>query len=461
LSTSLNHLPEPAWKKEVNQRIAAHMKGKSAPAQPEAAEQAAPAEGNRAAKAAARVAKRFAKAPSYSQMLAAEARAAVDAAEAVAAAAQEAHAKAQMVLAGIEAAAYPEPSLAPGPELVPEPYPDRLSQPQNAEVVPFASPSHLTPNDGRGRASEAESFAVRWESELPDRRPGSEGLRATRGTNPVDEPSLFEPENEEWFRTVSNPGQAPEIAVIDPARPILGNVIEFPRQLVATRKVRPRLAEGPLATSAAGAQLSIFEVDPEMVSVEPEVDVPQRKTGTAEWNALEPTASEWSAPEWSTMRLAPQPETEYELLEEPEPQPQAARQVELASLSRRLLAAFVDLTVVGGAIVAAAALAPHNATALPGLRAVEIGMIVALVVAAAAYKVLFFTMAHATPGMRYARLALSTFDGGVPTRTQRLMRLAAVALSILPVGLGFAWAIFDDQHLTWHDRISKTYLRVR
>jgi uncharacterized RDD family membrane protein YckC len=97
---------------------------------------------------------------------------------------------------------------------------------------------------------------------------------------------------------------------------------------------------------------------------------------------------------------------------------------------------------------------------LPGLRAVEIGTVVALLVASAAYKLLFFTLARATPGMKYARLALCTFEGGAPTRAQRYARLAALLLSVLPVGLGFAWAIFDDEHLTWHDRISRTYLRV-
>jgi uncharacterized RDD family membrane protein YckC len=135
--------------------------------------------------------------------------------------------------------------------------------------------------------------------------------------------------------------------------------------------------------------------------------------------------------------------------------------IELASLNRRFLASVVDFTLVAGAIVAAAALAANNSSSLPPLRTIEVGSIVALLVAAAAYKTLFFTLARATPGMKYARLALCTFDGGVPTRAQRWVRLAALALSILPVGLGFAWAIFDDQHLTWHDRISRTYLRLR
>ena len=429
------------------------MKGKAGSAQSEMAGQAAPAPDTRAAKAAARVARRFAKAPTYSEMLADEARAAVEAAEAASLAAQQAHAKAQMVLAGIEAAANPQP----GPELVP----DQFQMPQVAAAEPFAPPSHTLPEFEAEPGTEfsAESYAIRWDGELPGRRTTSEGLHATRGANPADEPSLFEPENEEFFRTVTNPAESPEIAVVEPAQPILGNVIEFPRQLVAARKVRPRLAEGPLAKSATGSQLSIFEVDPAMISIEPEVEVPQRSVH-ADMGPLESAAPEWTVPEWSHIRLAPQPEPEYQLLDEPEPQPQPAPAIELASLSRRLLASFVDFTVVAGAIVAAAALAANNSAVLPALRSIELGSLVAMIVAASAYKVLFFTLASATPGMKYARLALSNFDGGVPSRTQRWVRLAALALSILPIGLGFAWSIFDDQHLTWHDRISKTYLRV-
>jgi hypothetical protein len=28
------------------------------------------------------------------------------------------------------------------------------------------------------------------------------------------------------------------------------------------------------------------------------------------------------------------------------------------------------------------------------------------------------------------------------------------------VGLGVAWSIFDEQRLSWHDRLSGTYLRT-
>ena len=50
--------------------------------------------------------------------------------------------------------------------------------------------------------------------------------------------------------------------------PLAVNLIEFPRELVAARKMRPRLAEGPLreASQDEKDQLRIFEVAPESIS---------------------------------------------------------------------------------------------------------------------------------------------------------------------------------------------------
>jgi len=73
------------------------------------------ARGSRAAQAAARVAARYANAPSYSEMLTREARAAVHAAEAASKAAQQAQAAFQYVLDGLEAATSAEPEWEPEP----------------------------------------------------------------------------------------------------------------------------------------------------------------------------------------------------------------------------------------------------------------------------------------------------------------------------------------------------------
>jgi len=85
----------PTWKQEVNRRVAEHKGRKGAPAgETETHAEAQRGTGSRAAEAAARVVARYAKAPSYSEMLAEEARAAVRAAEAASRAALEAQAAA-------------------------------------------------------------------------------------------------------------------------------------------------------------------------------------------------------------------------------------------------------------------------------------------------------------------------------------------------------------------------------
>jgi uncharacterized RDD family membrane protein YckC len=62
-----------------------------------------------------------------------------------------------------------------------------------------------------------------------------------------------------------------------------------------------------------------------------------------------------------------------------------------------------------------------------------------------------------TAGMRLARLRLVNFDGRTPDREQRLYRMAAGFLSVLSLGLGVLWSLVDEEALTWHDHMSKTF----
>jgi uncharacterized RDD family membrane protein YckC len=75
------------------------------------------------------------------------------------------------------------------------------------------------------------------------------------------------------------------------------------------------------------------------------------------------------------------------------------------------------------------------------------------------YHLLFFTLSDATPGMRYARIGLCTFNDENPTRFAMRRRIFAMVLSACPVGIGFLWACLDDDRLGWHDRISRMYQR--
>jgi uncharacterized RDD family membrane protein YckC len=94
-------------------------------------------------------------------------------------------------------------------------------------------------------------------------------------------------------------------------------------------------------------------------------------------------------------------------------------------------------------------------------RGAEMFVALGLIIAGFAYNAFFFALGVSTPGMRYAGIALSTFDDEVPTRAQLRRRLGAMVLSLAPVALGLVWSVFDDDHLSWHDRISQTYLRKR
>ncbi len=73
------------------------------------------------------------------------------------------------------------------------------------------------------------------------------------------------------------------------------------------------------------------------------------------------------------------------------------------------------------------------------------------------YRSLFILAGGDSPGMRWAGLRLVTFDGDMPTMQDRFMRVAWGAFSALPLGLGLFWALVDQERLTWHDLLSKTF----
>lgn len=65
-----------------------------------------------------------------------------------------------------------------------------------------------------------------------------------------------------------------------------------------------------------------------------------------------------------------------------------------------------------------------------------------------------------TLGMQAWRLRLDDADGMRPTLRQCAIRSAIGLLSLLCGGLGYWWAWWDREHLTWHDRASNTRVVV-
>jgi len=230
--------------------------------------------------------------------------------------------------------------------------------------------------------------------------------------------------------------------VVD-ALPIPGNLIEFPRQLVASRKARPRLAEGPLREDApAEPQLRIFEVDPEQISLEPVVET----SAAPEWQSLQLE---------STTAVAPAMPLNAQL--------QFTLQPQTASIELRLMAAAVDSFWIGAAFVGFVAIAVELAgQSLKVLPKPLMGAsaAVVLLVLYVLYQMLFFTLSGDTPGMRYARIGLCTFGDRNPTRKAMRRRVLATLLAVCPLGLGLAWACLDEERLGWHDRMSRMYQRA-
>jgi uncharacterized RDD family membrane protein YckC len=129
----------------------------------------------------------------------------------------------------------------------------------------------------------------------------------------------------------------------------------------------------------------------------------------------------------------------------------------VAIAAHRLVAAALDVAVVIGSmalfllvayLLAGSALVGHlNPLLLLGVTGVFYLF----------YQSLWCLADGDSPGMHWSRLRTVTFDGRLPDREQRFSRMAAECLSVLAVGLGLLWSLVDEEALTWHDHISRTF----
>ncbi len=505
-----------ALRLQVAERLAAHrsrraqMHAPPATKSPQSAPQPADA---RAARIAATVAQRYAQSQSYRAFLAAEAERAIQQAQAAAeVAAFNAHAVAaaqQKLLDAFDETAgqqespetrqHPQNFAAPPRIEIPQP-PRELSLWPEAEQAAATQPApsalhqstaprrHKTPPTAEPRTSPAtipspSGFTVRLYEDAARLAntpfgaayPGSSSRQPERSdaeARALDEEIAFR--------------QAPVFEEpVGPPMPLPANLIEFPRQLVASRKARPRYAEGPLRDEAlaepSDGQLRIFEVDPAQISTAPP---PPDTAPTPQWTSIWLDSPAGSAntpgthlPGVYASVYAPDSSPEFEA-ETAAPPPQ------VAPIGRRILAAAVNAAIVlTGTLAFAAAFVATTRQAIPWqsfptLRTLVLelagrvppppGIQPSLLLGAFAaacgflyllYHALFFSFSEATPGMRCARIALCTFDDENPTRSAVRRRLLAVLLSACSLGLGFLWAILDEDRLSWHDRISRMYQR--
>jgi uncharacterized RDD family membrane protein YckC len=432
---SAREIPEPttsAWKSEVSARIRAHRNRTSRtpanqPALPGLEDAFSPASGAGAPDApgvggvgriAARVAERYARVPSYSEMLAAQAAAAKSTVD-------------SMVAAASASAALPaEPSLHQPSET-----------PQESEAAPAEpAPEPSQPSLLR--------YSVSSDS-LPAPRTTPAEARAEAAVHAKIPDSFQDPLEE---------------ALVEPAQPLPARIMTSPRELVAPRKARPRLAEGPLYDEAPRHAPPETQSETQTVAAseqpmpnspaggtQPRIPEVQPETAPP---SLNPSAQ--APPEWRSIHLdseAPirEPKQTSSLLDGP--------RLHVASIEDRAIAALVDAALTLAAFLLFLLVFDLCTTSLPHGRIALIGAGVTLFAMWVLYQLLFFSLTNATPGMRYAKIALCTFSDENPNRSVLRGRIAALLLSALPLGLGFLWAAFDEDALGWHDRITQTYQR--
>lgn len=460
------------WKSEVNRRLAAHRSRQggatAAQSEPQATRQAG---NSRAAQAAARVAARYANAPTYEDLFAGNAEAVVRAAGAAVEAARGAQAAAEAVLAGLQA--------------------HLPLEAQQAELTRTESRWQDEPAPAAERTTQAQP---RWHDAMAPTADAWEEMRVA----PQPEYDYFRVREED----------AIEDATVEPVHASAANLIEFPRELVAMHKARPRLAEQPFApVENAGPQLNIFEVDPaelptEAASAAPEwtkpdwtqvggepawqaSETPRDGEPTARTGVAEHTAEALVDDQIALLRLpgieAEEPVIEGRIDEEPDHElltAQATEAVEKQTLEmdaaelavavelyvagrlHRLLAGIVDASLVALAFLSAATVVLMAADSVPTGRTALMATVVGLAIFGIVYQVIFFALSdEGTPGMRYARIALCTFDDENPTVSQSLMRIPATMVAALPLGAGLLWSIVDRDGLGVQDRLSRTYQR--
>jgi uncharacterized RDD family membrane protein YckC len=76
------------------------------------------------------------------------------------------------------------------------------------------------------------------------------------------------------------------------------------------------------------------------------------------------------------------------------------------------------------------------------------------------YFCLFTVFGGTTPGMMVRGLHVASTSGDEPTARQLFWRSVGYLISASTFFLGFFWAIWDEDGMTWHDRLSRTYLAV-
>jgi uncharacterized RDD family membrane protein YckC len=157
----------------------------------------------------------------------------------------------------------------------------------------------------------------------------------------------------------------------------------------------------------------------------------------------------------------PEIQKALEFPEEMQPQRPVERAIytnaRVASASHRAMAVAYDMAMVAIGVGILMGIYYFGGVQF-GLAKVDIGTYLGVAACVTLlYKLLWAMSGGDTPGMMAVNLRLVSFDGQRPTREERVMRVAVSVVSFASLTLGLLWCLVDEEQLTWHDHITKTF----
>lgn len=133
------------------------------------------------------------------------------------------------------------------------------------------------------------------------------------------------------------------------------------------------------------------------------------------------------------------------------------------TLARRLAATFYDLLLciavcwfagMAAVMISAGGDKTDGFAIEPGTLWYQLYMLAIVWV----FYVFFWARHGQTLGMKTWKFKVVTTEGTQPNILQASMRFFATFISLVPLGMGFWWALLEPDYRCWHDRLSGTKL---
>jgi len=152
-----------------------------------------------------------------------------------------------------------------------------------------------------------------------------------------------------------------------------------------------------------------------------------------------------------------QPTLPFDQAQDPEFTPQEVQNgLSAAALAPRLRAGLIDALFVFGCFLIFLLIVFFVPEFSLFTRSSLLGMSSVLLIIFLSYIATFTALGAKTLGMDHEQLEVVSYQGNPITTREARLRSFGYLVSLGCFGLGFLWALFDPEQLTWHDKISRT-----